>query len=266
MAVMTRRQTLGLPLLFAAPPPRWRAEEVRRFPAPEANQAVAVDAAHFYAIDNHAIGKYDKKSGKRLAGWQCERGRPLIHLNSGVVRDGVLYCAHSNYPGVPMVSSIEMWETGSLRHALTHGFGIYAGSATWLDFYREHWYVTFGHYGNRGGEPGRDARWTTLIRFDRDWRRLEGWAYPDEVISRQGGFTISGGVFTPDGRLLATGHHDPEMYVLAFSQGGGTLALEEIFPTTIPGQGIARDPSQPGILYGIDRAKREVVVVRVAEG
>ena len=43
----------------------WRHEELRRFKAAEANQGVAVDAEFFYAIDNHAIGKYRKDTGAR---------------------------------------------------------------------------------------------------------------------------------------------------------------------------------------------------------
>jgi len=41
-------------------------QELRRFKAAEARQAVAVDAHHFYAIDNRAIGKYDKRTGERI--------------------------------------------------------------------------------------------------------------------------------------------------------------------------------------------------------
>jgi hypothetical protein len=198
---ISRRQALCLPALLV-PPPRWRCEELRRFAAPEAGQAVAVDDSHFYAIGNHVLAKYDKKSGKRMAGWECERGKPLVHLNSGVVRAGALYCAHSNYPGVPITSSIEIWDAKTLRHTATHSFGIYAGSATWVDFRSGDPYVTFGHYGNRAAEPGRDSRWTTLIRFDSQWRRVQAWVYPEEVVARLGQYSISGGVFAPQDRIL----------------------------------------------------------------
>lgn len=227
---ISRRQALCLPaLLAAAPPPRWRCEELRRHQAPEANQAVAVDESHFYAIGNHAIAKYDKKSGKRLAGWECERGKPLIHLNSGVVRSGALYCAHSTYPVVPMVSSIEIWDAKTLRHTGTHSFGIYTGSATWVDFRGDEPYVTFAHYRNRAAEPNRDPRWTSLVQFDSRWRRVQGWVYPPEVIAKLGDYSISGGVFTPRDRIFCTGHDNPEIYVLSFPHGGSTLILEDTF-------------------------------------
>src|SRR3546814_14412102 len=46
--------------------------------APEADQGVASDRSHVYAIDNYAIGKYDKASGKRRSeerrvGTECVR-------------------------------------------------------------------------------------------------------------------------------------------------------------------------------------------------
>ena len=149
--MMTRRQAVqlsaGLAALPALAQSGRRAVEVRRIPAPEANQAVAADKNHLYAIDNHAIGKYDKRTGQRVARWECERGKPLIHLDSGVVYDGVLWCTHSNFPRVPMTSSIETWETATLEHSSSYSFGIRGGSATWMDLRddyrcrarRQHW-------------------------------------------------------------------------------------------------------------------------------
>jgi hypothetical protein len=46
-----------------------RFEELRRFATEEATQGVAVDEAHFYAIANRQIGKYEKATGRRVAGW-----------------------------------------------------------------------------------------------------------------------------------------------------------------------------------------------------
>jgi hypothetical protein len=265
---MTRRQALHLALAAAAraAAPVRRCEEVRRIPAVEANQAVAADESSLYAIGNHSIGKYDKQTGRRLSGWECEAGKPLIHLDSGVVHGGVLYCAHSNYPGLPMVSSIEMWDARTLRHTGSHSFGIFAGSATWIDLHLGFRYVTFAHYHNTADDPGKDARFTTLIQFNSAWQQIQAWVYPGEVVSRLGDFSISGGVFTPDGKLYCTGHDNAEIYVLGFPEGGSSLVLEEIFPVPLKGQGIALDPSAPELLYGIDRAKREIVVSRIRSG
>lgn len=263
---MTRRQAMYLPLgavALRAAPPRLRCEEIRRIPAAEANQAVASDGEFLYAIANHAIGKYEKNSGKRVAIWECENGKPLIHLDSGIIRDGVLHCAHSNFPGVPMVSSIETWDTKTMRHSGTHSFGIFSGSATWMDMRNGYRYVTFAHYKGASDEAARDPRWTSLIQFDGDWRQREAWVYPEEVVAKLGVMSISGGVFAPDGRLYCTGHDNAEIYVLRFPEGGSVLVLDEIIPTMIHGQGIALDPLDPTALYGIDRPKKEIIVARL---
>lgn len=45
-----------------------RSTNLRRFKGTEANQGVTVDAQQFYAITNHANGKYRKHNGERAAG------------------------------------------------------------------------------------------------------------------------------------------------------------------------------------------------------
>ncbi|MDX1642259.1 MAG: hypothetical protein R3220_11210, partial [Balneolaceae bacterium] len=82
-------------------------ELIESFPADEAFQAVAVDSTHFYAIASRSIGKYDKKTGEKVDFWEG----PVKHLDSGVVADGKFYAAHSNYPEIPMTSSVEIWDT-----------------------------------------------------------------------------------------------------------------------------------------------------------
>ena len=252
---MTRREALLLP--FAAGiAAAAEVSPITRVAAAEANQGVAAGPGHLYAIANHSIGKYEKRTGKRVAAWECERGKPLIHLNSGVVRSGLLYCAHSNYPAEPMLSSIEIWDTATLRHRRSHSFGIDTGSATWIDFRGGYVYVCFVRYGARNVE-------SALVQFDTAWRRRQAWVYPPELIERQGKYSISGGVFLPDGRLLCTGHDHPELYVLRFPEGGSVLRLEDTIAAPIHGQGIARDPVDRALVYGIERSSREIVSFRL---
>jgi len=58
-----------------------RLEQARAWKAAEANQGVAVDAEHFYAIDDRAIGKYEKATGRKVAEWRAPAGSPVRHLN-----------------------------------------------------------------------------------------------------------------------------------------------------------------------------------------
>ncbi len=238
-------------------------EELRRFPCKEARQAVAVDEDFFYVISNHALGKYVKSTGERVGGWECPEGEPLTHLNSGIIIDDKLYCAHSNHPGVPMTGSIEIWDPETMKHVGSHSFGIYSGSTTWIDFYDGHWYVAFAHYGNAAAEPNRDTSWTNLVKFDKEWNRKEGWIFPRTVIERFGEFSSSGGIFDDNGLLYVTGHHEEEIYVLKLPEAGSILELVETIPVKTTGQGIAWDKSTPGLLYGIHKKNREVIVARL---
>lgn len=239
----------------------------RQIEAEEAHQAVAVDDEHVYAITNRAIGKYDKESGERVERWSEAEDGPIIHLNSGVVIDDTLYCAHSNYPGVPMVSSIEMWDVSTLEHVGSHSFGVYEGSATWVDRHDGRWWVAFAHYGGSGdgdgpsgGVTGKGADWTTLVSFGPDWTRREGFVFPTAVLDRMRPYSTSGGAWGPDGSLYITGHDKTEVYKLALPAAGSTLQLRGVHPFPGEGQGIAWDPSRPEFLYGIRRSAHEVVV------
>lgn len=238
---------------------------VRRYAAAEARQAVAVDSTHFYAIDNRRIGKYDKQSGAKVAEWRDVDGGPFIHLNSGVVIDGRLYCAHSNYPGVPMVSSIEVLDTATLRHVRTIPVGTGRGSATWIDRRDEAWWVMYAHYPPPNGEPGKGPAYSVLVRYDDAWRETGAWSFPATVVARWDGMSSSGGVWTADGRLITAGHHAPELHILRLPRAGATLALDAIVPVESQGQGIALDPADDELLWSIQRKTAEVLVSRMSK-
>ncbi len=237
-------------------------QEVRRYDAADAVQAVAVDAKHFYAIANTSISKCDK-DGTRLKRWTANKDFPLSHLNSGIVREGKLYCAHSNSPHFPETSSIEIWDAGTLEHISSHSLGIYEGSLTWIDWKDDSWWAVFAHYSGKANKDslGRDNRWTTLVCFDAKWHRQAGWVFPSEVLKRFDPNSCSGGLWGPDGALYCTGHDRPEIYRLELPKAGSTLRLTNTFSAPITGQGIAWDVESKH-LYGIDRKHRQVVVSR----
>lgn len=237
--------------------------EVRRFAAVEARQGVAVDTQHFYAIGDRSIGKYEKGSGKKVDAWTSPAGGPIMHLNDGKVIDGRLYCAHSNYPNLPMTSSIEIFEISPLRHLTSHSFGVFGGSATWVDRRDGRWWVTFAHYEGRGGEPGKGTAATALVAFDEQWRPTARYVFPPEIVKRLQPYSNSGGTWGPDDLLHVTGHDATEVYALRLPAVGSVLELADVIPAPIAGQGIAWDRSQPGILYGIIKARNEVVVSRL---
>lgn len=245
-----------------APTPGWNYQEQRRVAAPEAGQGVAADREFIYAINNHTIAKYRKEGGGRLAVWEGGEGGAILHLNAGVVFERRLYCAHSNYPAVPMLSSVEIFDTATLQHVSTHSFGRSDGSLTWLDRRNDRWIACFVHYGKKGGEPGRDPGWTQLVEFDDQWRRTGGWGFPAAFVAHLGtrGYSISGGAMGPGGHLYTTGHDNPELYVLDFPSAGSVMTWTATIPITAEGQAFGWDPQVPGVLYTVGRRTREVIV------
>lgn len=130
----------------AAEPPQLQATLLRSYDAFDANQAVAVDRSHFFAVDNTSITQHDRKSGAPLLQFAGAEGGPLIHMDSGAVYHGLLYAAHSNYDESPMESSVESFDARTLRHVGSHSFGIDRGSLTWLDHHDGSWWAGFANY------------------------------------------------------------------------------------------------------------------------
>lgn len=239
-------------------------KELTVFTVPKAQQAVAVDNEYFYVINNKTITKHDKKSGELIASFDGT-SLGLHHMNSGMVYRGKLYCAHSNFPQLPMKSSIEVFDTGTMKHESSYSLGISAyGSLTWIDYdeRRKQWYMGFAHYSDeklRSDE--RDNRWTTLVQYDRNWNSKQSWVFPDSLIEAFNGYSNSGASIGPDGYFYCTGHDNGELYVLEIPESGYTLRHIATIPAPIHGQGVAIDRSIKGatVFYGIQRAENKVV-------
>ncbi|CAN5493599.1 hypothetical protein BH09BAC4_BH09BAC4_08690 [soil metagenome] len=252
---------LLLVLVYSGVSKAQKATEIRRFQLKEVQQGVAVDQTHFYVINNHSLTKHSKSDGKEVSAWQDTTGL-LKHMNSGVVIGQKLYCTHSNYPEVPMASSIEIFDTKTLRHVGNHSFGLFPGSVTWADFYKGYWWVAFANYSNKSMAEGRDNRWTTLVKFSSTWQQLESWAFPANVLQAFAPYSTSGGTWGPDGMIYCTGHDKPELYVLKLPERGHTLHYIKTIPTISEGQAFAIDRSskEKQVLYGITRNDNYVIV------
>ena len=235
---------------------------VRLYDAPEASQGVAVDARSLYAVGNSEIGRYDKESGRRTGGWS---GDPKLfpHLNSCVAAGDELVCASSNYPATPMLSTVEVFDRERLAHKRSIRLGQQGGSLTWLVRRGGAWWACFANYDGKGGEPDRDHRATILVKFDDQWRRRQVWRFPSSVLERFAPKSSSGGVWGRHGLLYVTGHDAPEVYVLRLPRTGEVLEHVATIAAPIEGQAIALDPTDPRRLYGIRRAGRQIVAMRL---
>lgn len=244
----------------AAAAPAAGFETVRRYPS-TASQGVAVGPKALYAVSNFRIVRLDKTTGETRAEWVGEKAR-FPHINSCALIGGDLVCASSNFPGVPQVSTVEMFDPVTLAHRRSVALGMGTGSITWVDRKDGFWWAMFANYDGKGGEPPRDHRHTTLVKFDAEWRRLEAWALPASILERIQPMSISGGGWGPDGRLYLSGHDLPELYVVALPQGGGVLDHVATLPMEAEGQAIDWDESDKGMLYGITRKTREILAMK----
>jgi hypothetical protein len=148
-------------------------------------------------------------------------------------------------------------------HLRTIALGQQIGSLTWIDRKDGVWWATFANYDGKGGEPNRGHAYTQLVKFDDQWRRLEGWSFPAAVADRFAPMSSSGGGWGPDGLLYVTGHDHPELYVLRLPKGGSKLDHVATIEAAIEGQAIAFDKSAPGMVFGISRPNREVISMKL---
>lgn len=262
---MRLRSSLLFPLLASFPlqaeAEEWVHKELLRFPAAEAHQGVAVDKEHFYAITNRAIGKYRKDTGENVARWKDATDGRLRHLNAGIVLEGRLYCAHSNFPKLPEESSVEIWDTETMEHLGSIPFEEPPGSLTWVDSLDGDWYACFAHY-RATGDPANSR----IVRYDAGWNPLASWSFPAALVDRFAGYSSSGGGFGPGSLLYVSGHDAKELYLLDLPSGGGEARWVSTVPTSAAGQAFAWDHGDEGLLFAIQRKTKEVIVSRISNG
>ncbi len=258
-------QNLELPPLELTTVQQLNAEPLASYPAAEAGQGAAADADHFYAIVNTAIGKYRKSDGNLVSRWASPRQGPVRHLNSCYAEDELLYCSNSNFPEIPMASSVEVFDTSTMQHLRTFSLGVLEeGSLTWFERLGDGWIAGFAHYDERGGLAYKDHSFASIVRYDDQWRRVGGWMIPESAIERMQPYAASGGALGADGLLYLTGHDRPEMYVMAAPEMGPKLVHIATIAIDVEGQAFAWDKSSAErIVYGISRPNREVRAFRI---
>lgn len=249
-------------LFIAAVVAQQTAVELRRLPAPEARQGAVADAQSVYAIDNSTIARYDKVTGKKTGVWRADPAR-FSHLNSCSLWGSALVCANSNYPDVPMVSSVVWIDTRNMRLTHVRNLGRAFGSLTWIEWQEGSWWACFAHYDGRGGEAGYDHRATVLVRYDSDFKPQATYRFPDSVLARFAPRSSSGGAWSSDGLLYVTGHNKREIYALRVPTHGRTLAHVATLATPTAGQAIGWDKSEPRVLWSIERATSDLVASKV---
>lgn len=244
------------------------ATTLREYPAPEADQGVAVDDLHFYAVDNRTIARYRRSDGQRVAMLDLPEEGPLFHLNSCRIHAGQLWCAHSNYPALPMGSSIERFDPKTLKPAGSHSLGLMdEGSLVWLEPVASGWLAAFAHYDRADGLGGtgfKNSLYGSIILLDDQFRRNGGWLYPPAVQERLSPHSASGGAIGPDGLLYVMGHDRAEIYVLAQPLMGPYLVHLATIAVEAAGQAFSFVPGSRDVMV-VDRKRKLVRQLRLPE-
>ena len=243
------------------------ATELSRFHVAEARQGVAVDERYFYAIDNKRIAKYPKNGGALIAIWNATDGDGIRHLNSCYEQEKLLICSHSNYSLLPVLSSLETYNTEDMSHVASHSLGFFGsqyGSLTWAQPYQGYWWAGFANYDEKGTEAGRNHTYTAIVKMDDEGRPVQSWAFPANVLAKFAPKSSSGGGWGPDDLLYVTGHDAKELYVLRLPQMGSTLEYITTISVPFEGQAWAWDKStKKRIIYGITRNSNEVIATEI---
>jgi mannose/cellobiose epimerase-like protein (N-acyl-D-glucosamine 2-epimerase family) len=231
-----------------------------RIKAAEALQGVAVDKDFLYAVTSKAIGKYNKHTGSKVGLWKASCKDNIIHLDSGVIVNKMLYAGHSNFPGIPMKSSIEIWDANTLKHLKSIPLKNTNGSCTWIDCYDNAWWICYAHYAGVGGYKKIGPESTVLVKYDNKFNKVNSWKFPRQVVKRFYPYSCSGGSWGKDGLLYCSGHDRSELYLLKLpSSQQKELELVKILKVESGGQGLAWDRDETDILYTIKRTKKQII-------
>ncbi|MEU4091747.1 hypothetical protein [Streptomyces sp. NPDC026673] len=251
----------------ASAPVEYTADLQRSFAAFDARQGVAVDRKYFYAVNNQTITKHDKATGKPLLQFVGDSDGPIIHMDSATVVGDKLYAATSNYNVTPEKSSVEVFDTRTMKHIDTFSFGIYRGSLTWLDRHDGAWWAAFANYDKPPAgstEPYGKTDNTQIVKLDDRFQVVESWTLPQELLDKVRPMSNSGGSWGPDGRLWITGHDYDEAYVMDIPSEGSDLRwVATVKLPDVEGQAIAWDRStRTPELWTIKRSTEEVLVFK----
>ncbi|MEU1540944.1 hypothetical protein ABZ461_23065 [Actinacidiphila glaucinigra] len=250
-----------------AAPAQYTAELRHTFAAFDARQGVAVDRKYFYAVNNQTITKHDKETGRPLLQFVGDPDGPIIHMDSATVVGDKLYAATSNYNVTPEKSSVEVFDTRTMKHIDTFSFGIDRGSLTWLDRHDGAWWAAFANYDKPPAgstEPYGGTDNTQIVKLDDRFRVVEAWTLPQELLDKVRPMSNSGGSWGPDDRLWITGHDYDEAYVMDVPSEGSDLRwVATVKLPDVEGQAIAWDRSGgTPELWTIKRSTEQVLVFR----
>ena len=222
----------------------------RIYKAKEATEGVAIDKRYFYAIGHDKVGKYSRKSGKRV----IAKKLPFKHIKGGkIVNDDLVII--NTPPGRPEqnaliwldVETLEMIDMMTLPHI--------QGEITWIDWAWEKWWICDAQYK-------KNVKETTIYCFNPDWV-LEGfWKLPKDVVRSIEPKSLSGGAWFGE-MLCVSGYEKPELYVLDLPEKKIHAKLLRLLLVCFDGQGFTFERGKESV-YAWGTRRDKGLVVRCA--
>jgi hypothetical protein len=222
----------------------------------EARQGITVDDLYFYAISDRHVGKYERKSGKKVLSRKYDDN--IKHLNGGFIDGDNLVCTH-NPKGINSIVTINKHNleiinrydltntklTNNINSTFIDGTNSYL---TWISRYNSKTYGVIAFYKEHVDN-------TIFCEFDEKFNIINSWKFPKKVLSRLKPWSVSGG-FVKNGYIYASGHDKGEIYILHIKDDKNILELLEIIDVKSSGQGVSYHNNN---LFVIHRKKKQVI-------
>ena len=213
-------------------------------------KGVVIDKRYFYTIGNNCVGKYDRKSGKKV----LLKKLPFKHLSGGTFVNGDLVIVN-NPSNKPSNNALVWLNPETLDIIDIMPLPQVQGSLSWIDWAWDKWWVCDAHYKKHVKE-------TSIYCFNQEWT-LEGyWKLPKEVIKEIEPHSLSGGAWFGE-HLCVTGYDKPEMYILDLPEHDLHAKLLKTVQTCFDGQGFAFERGK-GNVYAWGTRRDDNKVVRCA--
>jgi len=164
----------------------------RVYTVPESAIAVAVDNSHFYAICAGSVSKYNRKSGKKLAG----QAFSFKDLQGGKIVNGDLVLFRPK--------ELIWTDPQTLEPVDTMDLSFIKGKIVWIDWILNNWWVC---------ETGKHAKDTKIYCFDGEWNPLGFWTLPKAMIADIRDLEVNGGAIFGE-YICITAGDSHELYIL----------------------------------------------------
>lgn len=223
-----------------------RLDSSHTYKVKEAKNGVALDGKHFYAISNSCIGKYSRKTGKKVLSKQF----PFKNISGGTFVNGDLVVINNSSKS----GNILIWlDPDTLDIIDTMPVPQVSGTLSWIDWAWDKWWVCDAFFK-------KNVKETSIYCFNQDWV-LEGyWKLPKSIVNEIKPESLLGGAWFGE-YLCVMSNDNPEMYILELPEHSLYAKLVKKVQVCFDGRGFALERGKGNVYaWGVQNGR----VVRCA--